>query len=411
MDIIAKHSSGKVLKRDALQIAAEAKSAKALDPTVINATIGTFFYEDGSFRAFKTVKDLLSEFPDDKFYTYSPSNGGADFQEAALNWVLDNNRSFIESKMSARAVATPGGTGALYNSIFNSLDPGETLLIPSLYWGPYVGMASNLGYNVEKFEMFHNEQFNIEGLIEKAEEIIEKQKKLVLVINDPCNNPTGYTMTQRELKEVIDFLNSKIDIPCVLIYDIAYLDFAYEGRKQTREKFPIFTKANSNIIIIIAFSASKTFAVYGLRLGAQIILGKDQHSIKEYYDAGNFTARNTWSNCNKSLISMLISFDKNPELKKRFLFELDEVVGIQKKRSDLFLKEAREVGLVTHPYRSGFFVTIPVDNNELVLEKLIEKEKLYLLPFEQSVRLALCALPLKNIEGLALKIKRVIDSI
>ena len=43
MDILAKHSKGKILQNDGLALAAEAKKAKLKDPNIINSTIGTLY--------------------------------------------------------------------------------------------------------------------------------------------------------------------------------------------------------------------------------------------------------------------------------------------------------------------------------------------------------------------------------
>ncbi len=34
---------------------------------------------------------------------------------------------------------------------------------------------------------------------------MEKQNRLVIVINDPCHNPTGYSLSEDEWKKVISF--------------------------------------------------------------------------------------------------------------------------------------------------------------------------------------------------------------
>jgi aromatic-amino-acid transaminase len=408
MRIIAEHATGKVLKRDALQIGNEAKLAKEKNPATVNATVGMFYHEDGCFRGFQTVRETIASFADDDYFSYSPSDGGCGYREAVLNWVFDGYRKEIEERMTCKVVATPGGTGAIYASIFNSLDLGQILLYPDLYWGPYAGIANNCGLKSEKFSFFSGKAFNLTGFIERAESIYQRQGKLVFILNDPCNNPTGYTLSDSEFENLLDYLNSK-ELPTVLIYDIAYLDMDYRERMQARKKFLLLTKAKSHILISVAFSASKTFAIYGQRLGAQIILGKDTANVLDCYNAANFTARNTWSNANKAMINLLVAMDREASLKECYLRELDQVRGILKQRAELFLREAKAVGLEHCPYEGGFFVTLPVKNNEAVLEALIAKEKIYLLPFSGSVRLALCSLPLAGLEGLAGRLARVIS--
>ncbi|HQK41101.1 MAG TPA: aminotransferase class I/II-fold pyridoxal phosphate-dependent enzyme [Flavobacterium alvei] len=179
--------------------------------------------------------------------------------------------------------------------------------------------------------------------------------------------------------------------------------------KETRDKMLAFTKANENVLISITFSFSKTFFIYGQRLGGQILLSKNKESVIEQYNAANFTARNTWSNCNKGMIRVVEEMTKSPALIDEYQVELDEVIQILDSRAKLFKRESKEVGLKLYPYHGGFFITIPCENNMLILQKLVEEEKIYLLPVDNAVRVALCSLPLSDIKGLAKKIKRVIQ--
>ena len=62
---ISKHSDGKILKSDGFQISSEAKAAKKLDPSIIDGTLGTFYYEDGSFKTHDVVKEVFNTLKDD----------------------------------------------------------------------------------------------------------------------------------------------------------------------------------------------------------------------------------------------------------------------------------------------------------------------------------------------------------
>lgn len=406
--IIAKHAAGKVLKNDNLDIASQAKLAKKADPATIDATTGMFYYEGNIFRGFKTVDKILKNMSDENFYAYSPSDGGALFQEAVLNWVFAEYRIEIEAKVHVRVLPTPGGTGAIYSAIFNGLDQGEKLLFPDLCWAPYYGISANHDLKTETFKLFAHDKFNFAGFKEAAEKIISEQGKLAFIINDPCNNPTGYSLTDDELRKIVDFISS-LNSPCLFIYDIAYLDFASLDHLEPRRKFKILSEAGSNVLIALAFSASKTFSVYGQRLGAEIIMGKDEREVTEFFSASKFTARNTWSNANKGLINLMIALDKDSQLKQEFMNELRAVKEIIKTRAEMFLKEAASAGLATYPYRSGFFITIPVTDSMGALEALAKEEKIYLLPNANSVRLAFCSVSQTELSGLAERIKKVIS--
>ncbi len=409
MKIIAEHAANKALKRDALQLSAEAKLAKKNDPSVIDGTLGTFYYEDGSFSVHKTISKKLNEINDMDKYLYSTAGGTDEFHDAIMNWFFQKSRGVIENSLCAKSIPTPGGTGALVASVNNATNYGETVLIPNPCWGPYVGICESRGRKVEKYTLFDGDKFNLNSLKETASKVIEKQNRLVCLINDPCNNPTGYTMTEEELTELIEYFNSLDDTPVVMVYDAAYIDMAKEGIDATRKKLEVFAKANENVIIIVAMSLSKTFFVYGQRLGAQIILGKNEAEVKEFKDAGSYFARNTWSNCNKGLTSLMISLNKDSEALLSVKEEISKVVEELDTRGKIFMDEAKECGLKTLPYSSGFFISVPCKNNNLILDKLVEEEKIHLIPIAGCVRVAVCALPTKDIKGLASKIKKVID--
>lgn len=406
---IANHAAGKVLKSDGFQISTEAKQHKKVDPSVIDGTLGTFYYDDGSFHTHNVVKMVMNSLVDEDIYLYSTSDGTKEFRESVIKYIFQDTLELLEKEMTIRAIPTPGGTGALTVSSYNSLDHGQTLLIPTPCWGPYVGIGKGHGFEVEKFFMFDGDAFNLKGFIEKCEQIIEKQGKVVALINDPCNNPTGYTMTREELAAVIEYMNSRKGVPFVLIYDCAYMDMAVEGMKETRKKLEVFANANENIVINVAFSASKTFFIYGQRLGAQIILSKNEKAVIDYFNAGNYYARNTWSNCNKGMVSLVSKVLSSEELMKDFKVELQVVIDELDKRAKLFLAEAKEIGLYTYPYMSGFFITIPCNNIEKVIEELKKDEKVYLLSVDGGVRVAICSLSMEDVKGLAAKIQRVIS--
>ena len=61
---------------------------------------------------------------------------------------------------------------------------------------------------------------------------MQQQKKVVAIINDPCHNPTGYSLSDDEWNAVIDVLNElSKQGPVILLNDIAYIDFAYRGEQ------------------------------------------------------------------------------------------------------------------------------------------------------------------------------------
>lgn len=110
---------------------------------------------------------------------------------------------------------------------------------------------------------------------------MKKQDRLVIIINDPCHNPTGYSLSRKEWSDVIEFLNVCSQThSVVLLNDIAYIDYSYRQEK-AKEYFEVFDQISDNIVVVIAFSLSKSMTSYGLRCGAALLLAKKKkRSIK-----------------------------------------------------------------------------------------------------------------------------------
>ena len=72
-------------------------------------------------------------------------------------------------------------------------------------------MASIFRNFPEKFALLEQELADTKAELNSLKEEIDKlaltQKRIMIVLNDPCHNPTGYSMSNDEWIEVIDFLN------------------------------------------------------------------------------------------------------------------------------------------------------------------------------------------------------------
>lgn len=410
MDILAKRSIGKILKNDGLAIGAEAKKAKAKNPNVINSTLGTLYDENNEFYVFKTVDGVIKNLNNEDFYTYSSSVGTNEFHDSVIDWVFGDEKENILKQMYCKSIPTPGGTGAVSNSLYNSLDDNETLLLPNIYWKPYFDMASSDGFAIEEYPFIKNSQFNMKDFVIYSNRIIAKQGKLVTILNDPCNNPTGYSLSMEEFSNLIDYMNSRSDALFNVVLDIAYFDYSLEGREACRKKFSLLTKANDNIIFNIAFSCSKTFSLYGVRLGAQIILSKSKQMVDDIYASTGFLARTRWSNVSKAGISLMTELYKNNQLKCDVINELNDAIKLINERAQLFIEEANKNNLYLYPYKGGFFITILFSNPELLANEL-KIQGVYVLPVATGIRIAICSLPKKDIYRIIKIIRLTIDDI
>lgn len=395
------------LQYDILRIGQMAKKHKQQDSTVVNGTVGVLYNDQSEIWKIEEVDKTIRSLSADEFYNYSPLDGGIEFKEAVKNWVFGESRNEIESKMAIEVIATPGGTGALSAAISQNLDEGEILLLPNFYWAPYKGMATGCKANVLEYEYFENGHYNLKAFQEATYQITKHQNKLITILNDPCNNPTGYSLTLQEFKDLIEFLNS-LSVNVILIYDIAYFDYYIDGMKDVRERFKLLASLKEHVTILIAHSCSKSFSVYGLRVGSTIILNKKEEEVKKRYEATCLYGRTHWSSTSRPGVNMLVKINQNKELTKELQKELTTICQVVKERAEIFTKEANECGLATYKYGGGFFMTILTKHPYDDFAKLMEKG-IYLIPLPKALRIAICGIPTKELYGLAYKIKQILD--
>ena len=386
----------------------KAKEAKKTygEDAVTDATIGSLYTEAGELAALDCVFDSLKNLDNKVLASYAAGfTGNPDFRQKVIDWVLDGN-----SRLYKEVIATPGGTGAVAMTIQECLDPGQTVVLPEIAWGPYNLMAQMNNLEVAKYSLFDGDRFNMDSFREVCTKTMEKQDKLVVVINDPCHNPTGYSMTREEWEEVIAFLNGcSKKCPVVLLNDIAYIDFAF-GQKEAKKYFSVFDDISDNMAVVVAFSLSKSMTSYGMRCGAAILMAKNPEIVNQLKTVFEKDARATWSNVNNGAMAMFVDVLDNRL--EDYDAERQKYVALLKERSEIFRNEADAAGLAYYPYREGFFVTLSMDNDlrDRYHEALMENN-IFTVKVNKGIRVAICSMPVSKVKGLAGHMKEILDKV
>lgn len=399
------------LGEDILSLGAKAKKAKVENPDTINATIGAMMSDDGQLYEFKSISNVFGRIDNKVYRAYPSIDGGPIFKDAIKRFVFQSHTIWIEQQFHSMVCATPGASGALYLMLSNYVSEGDMVLLPHIHWSNYKEMIKSVGATYQTYQMFSNNEFNLEEFFQKSTLIADVTKKLVVILNDPAHNPTGYSLSKSEFNHLINFLdNLALRVPVVLIYDIAYIDYFGKTMRESREKFELLQQIQSNMITAICFSGSKSFGLYGFRLGALIGLSKSEHLIEEMTRISTFKARSTWS-CSPAPGISVINSLMNQELDYQdYLTELTTVKKLLNNRGSLFVKEASEVGLSIYPYKDGFFVTIPT-NDPIKLYEMLAVKGAYLIPLDQAIRVAISSVSIDEIPRLVRLIKETIDEL
>lgn len=411
--MLAKKYTGKKLVDNIFTVSRKAKEAIAKygKENVVNATIGSLYNEDEKLAVYSVVEEVYRTLPPEDLYAYSTNVIGEDeYLSEVEKTLLGLDYKEAMKGLYVSSVATPGGTGAISNTIKNYLNPGEKVLLPNWMWGTYRNIVIENEGLVETYELFNSEGgFNLEDFKEKISNIAKMQDNLIVVINEPSHNPTGFRMTYEEWKDVYDFVKEIKDTNLIMIRDVAYFEYDDRTQEEKNKIRALLLGLPENILVVYAFSLSKSLSIYGMRVGAQIAVSSSSDVIQEFKDAIPFSCRVTWSNISKGGMKLFAKIMTNPELKERFLKEKDSYMKLLIDRANLFINESNHVGLKYLPYKSGFFVTLPVGQNvDKVMEDL-ESKNIFVIKFNDGIRIGLCSVPLYKIVGLAKRIKDSID--
>lgn len=409
--MVAEHAKWPEKDDPIFAIAGKAQDAikKYGSENVINSTLGALMDDEGKLIAFKSVFDVLKNMPNEEIAAYAAIAGMPQFLKAV------EDVFFTEYKPDAhiRVVATPGGTGSIKEAVWNYTCKGDEILTSDWYWSPYQTIAEEVGRNIVTYKLFDDEgNFNIKGFKNRFKEILDRQKRLMAIINTPAHNPTGYSVSDEEWDEILEFIREEAkneENKIILFVDSAYIDFA-GVEDERRAFFKKFSNLPDNILIIAGFSASKGFTMYGLRNGAVIGISSNELIANEFYASCLHTARSNWSNGNRGAMLTIAEIFNDENLKKNYLEEKNHYKSMLRKRADAFVENAEKCNLELVPYRDGFFISIPCDNPYEASEALTEKN-VFVVPLGKGLRFAVCAVAKEKCEKAPILIKEVIDSL
>ena len=365
---------------------AEANRRKQQGESIINATIGSLMNDDGSLAVLQTVTQVLREVPAAEWAAYAPIPGTPAFNQAVID---DTFSTQPQLKAAATAVATPGGTGALRHALMNYLESGQALLTPNFYWGPYLTLAEEHERKVETFRMFTDAgALDVAALDAKLGEQLERQGRALIFLNDPCNNPTGYSMTRGEWRQVVEVLLKHAGKPVTLLVDMAYWLYAGAGDHTAflAELTPLLGKTG----LLFAWSGSKSYTHYGLRVGALLACEADEKERNATQAALAYACRGTWSNCVRGGLVGVTRLLTEPALKSACDAERVKLKALLQRRVQAFNAAAQPKGLRYPRYEGGFFVTVFHPEAEAQAKKMQEKG-VYVVPQKGALRVALCS--------------------
>lgn len=366
---------------------AEANARRARGESVVNATLGALMDDAGALAILPAAAQAMRDVPPAEWAAYAPISGPRDFLEAVANDVFAKAAPARLRELAS--CATPGGTGALRHAIALCLEPGQSLLCSSFFWGPYATLAEETGRSLATFRMFDAAGALDAGDLDRAMGgLVRAQGRVLLIVNDPCHNPTGYAMSAADWDAVVAVvLRHAASAPVAVLLDAPYA--AYGPAGATDLAMAALERIAAGATVLHAWSASKAFTHYGLRVGALLAVVPDSTERADMAAAMAFACRGTWSNCNRGGIWAIT----------RLLVEPARAAAVARERAGLRellaarvrTFNARAGGRLAYPrYEGGFFVTVFTPQPEAACAQM-RADGCYAVPVDGGIRVGICA--------------------
>lgn len=378
---------------------AEALKRAQAGESIVNATLGALMEDDGTLAVMPSVVEAIQRVPSKRGASYAPILGDPPFLRAVVQDVFDGHVLGTQ----AVAAATPGGTGALYHAMTCFLEPGQAVLTTNWFWGPYQTIASHTGRRVDTFDMFDaSGRLDLAAFEAALARSIQKQGRALVFFNFPCHNPTGYSLDETEWQGVAEIVRKAGEqAPVIFLIDLAYARF---GSPASQRWWPHAQRMLESATVLVAWTASKSFAQYGARVGALVAAHQDAAERQRIQNALAFACRGTWSNCNHVGLLAITDLLDNPAYKNKADVERARLIQLLDERVFVFNREAAQAGLRYPRYEGGFFVSVFANDAEACAASMRE-EGVFVVPMKGAVRVALCSTPSRDVARLVKALK------
>jgi aromatic-amino-acid transaminase len=382
----------------------EVAARKARGESCVDATVGVLMDDDDELAVLPTVARVFSETRPEEWAAYAATTGLDGFCEAVIDDCLSAWPSLREH---AVAIATPGATGALRTALRTFLDRNQAFLTSSLTWSAYPIIAQATERKLVRFRMFNAQGgFDVAELDRELGRLMAGQGRALVLLNDPCNNPTGYSMSRADWNAVATVLHKHSGRgPLAVVLDAVYAAFAPEGLEPA---LAALEPLADELLLAIAWSASKTFTSYGLRAGALVVVAPDRAERESVRDTIAIHCCGTWANCNRGALSGLIRLLKDPHLRAAVAHDRGVFIDVLARRNAAFEEAIQGHALRRPEYKGGFFTSVFVRDSAQVAESM-RNEGVYVVPLDGAVRIALSAVRTEDVPRLVNGLVDAID--
>lgn len=290
------------------------------NPHKVNLGVGVYYDDNGKLPLLQCVQ-LAEKAMMDKPTArgYLPIDGIAAYDSAVKNLVFGAESEPVKSGRVATVQAL-GGTGGLKigADFLKKLTPHAKVLISDPSWENHRALFSNAGFAVDTYAYYDAAKrgVNFEGMLASLN---AAAPGTIVVLHACCHNPTGYDLTPAQWDQVIAAIQAK--------GLTAFLDMAYQGFGHgIAEDGAVIQKfVAAGLTFFVATSFSKSFSLYGERVGALSVLCDSKDEADRVLSQLKIVIRTNYSNPPTHGGAVVAAVLNNPELRALWEKELGEM--------------------------------------------------------------------------------------
>ncbi|MBV8250280.1 MAG: aspartate/tyrosine/aromatic aminotransferase [Comamonas sp.] len=294
--------------------------ASDANPSKVNLGVGVYFDDNGKLPLLECVQaaeKAMMEKPTARGYL--PIDGIAAYDNGVKALVFGADSDVVKSGRVSTVQAI-GGTGGLKigADFLKKLNPKAKVLISNPSWENHKAIFTNAGFEVGTYAYYDAATRSIDfaGMLA---DLNAAEAGTVVVLHACCHNPTGYDITAAQWDQVIEVVKAK---GLVAFLDMAYQGFGH-GIAEDGAVIGKFVAAGLNIFVSTSFS--KSFSLYGERVGALSVVANDKEEAARVLSQLKIVIRTNYSNPPTHGGAVVAAVLNNPELRALWEKELGEM--------------------------------------------------------------------------------------
>ena len=288
------------------------------NPNKVNLGVGVYYDENGKVPLLECVRRAEHVITERGApHAYLPIDGIAAYDRAVQKLIFSvDNEAVREGRVvTAQAV---GGTGALKigADFLRRFAPAAQIWISEPSWENHRALFEGAGFTVNSYAYYEPRSRGLDfaGMMSTLERIPAGG---IVVLHACCHNPTGVDPSAEQWTKILETVRARGHIP--------FLDLAYQGFAEGVEDDAAIVRrfAATPGPLFVSSSFSKSFSLYGERVGALSIVANDPDEAARVLSQLKRVIRGNYSSPPTFGGQAVTTILESPELSALWRTELD----------------------------------------------------------------------------------------